>query len=48
MMERAAFREIHITGKVPRQLDPNSNAAQNVTAVTVELLEHIARLRAAA
>jgi chromosome partitioning protein len=48
MMERAAFREIHITGRVPRQTDPNGSASQNVAAVTAELLEHIARLREAA
>jgi len=45
MMERAAFREIHITGQVPRQIDPKGSAAQNVAAITAELLEQIARLR---
>jgi chromosome partitioning protein len=48
MMERAAFREIHITGQVPRQIDPKGSAAQNVAAITAELLEQIARLREAA
>ncbi len=45
MMERAAFREIHITGTVPRQIDPQSSAAANVAAVTAELLQQIAKLR---
>ena len=45
LMERAAFREIHITGKVPRQVDPNGNAAANVAAVTSELLQRLASLR---
>jgi chromosome partitioning protein len=45
MMERAAFREIHITGRVPRQADPEGTAAANVAAVTAELLEQLARLR---
>jgi len=48
IMERAAFREIHITGKVPRQSDPTGNAAANVTAFTTELLQCIAALSEAA
>jgi chromosome partitioning protein len=48
MMERAAFREIHITGQVPRQIDPKGSAARNVAAITAELLDQIARLREAA
>ncbi|PHK93473.1 hypothetical protein CR162_18550 [Pseudoroseomonas rhizosphaerae] len=48
MMERAAFREIHITGKVPRQIDPASAASANVAAVTAELLQRIAQLAEAA
>jgi chromosome partitioning protein len=48
MMERAAFREIHITGKVPRQIDPTSAASANVAAVTAELLRRIAQLAEAA
>lgn len=48
IMERAAFREIHITGKVPRQVDPNSSAAANVAAFSAELLERIAALAEAA
>lgn len=48
LMERAAFRELHITGKVPRQTDPNGTAAANVTALAAELLQEIAKLREAA
>ena len=42
-MERAAFRELHITGKVPRQVDPKSGPALNIAAITAEVL---ARLKA--
>jgi chromosome partitioning protein len=48
LMERAAFREIHITGLVPRQKDPNGGPAKNVAAVTAELFEAVARLKVAA
>lgn len=48
LMERAAFRELHIIGRVPRQTDRDSNAAANVAAITAELLQHVARLREAA
>jgi chromosome partitioning protein len=48
LMERAAFREIHITGTVPRQVDPNGSAAANVAAVTAELLQRLASLQEAA
>lgn len=48
LMERAAFRELHITGRVPRQTDPNGTAAANVTALAAELLQEIAKLREAA
>lgn len=41
LMERAAFKAIHLTGIVPRQSDPDGKAAQNVTALTHELLNHI-------
>lgn len=37
LMERAAFRAIHLTGTVPRQTDPKSPAARNVTQLTNEL-----------
>jgi chromosome partitioning protein len=48
IMERAAFREMHITGRVPRQTDPQSSAAANVAAFAGEMLQHIAKLREAA
>jgi chromosome partitioning protein len=44
MMERAAFREIHITGKVPRESDPNGTAAANITAITAEILARLSHL----
>lgn len=48
LMERAAFRDIHISGMVPRQKDPRGGPAANVAAITAELLESIARLQEAA
>lgn len=48
LMERAVFRELHITGRVPRQTDPNGTAAANVTALAAELLQEIAKLCEAA
>ncbi len=48
LMERAAFREIHITGRVPRENDPTSSAATNITAMATELLERLSRLAEAA
>ena len=46
--ELALFREMHMTGKVPRQVDPNSNASQNVSAITTELLRQLETMAAAA
>jgi chromosome partitioning protein len=48
LMQRAALAEFHLTGKVPRQIDPNSAAAQNVAAVTAELLTKLEQLAVAA
>jgi chromosome partitioning protein len=48
LMERAAYREMHITGKVPRQMSPESAAAANAAAFAAEILQHIAKLREAA
>lgn len=48
MMERAAFREIHITGKVPRQSDPHGTAAGNITTITAEILTRLSSLAEAA
>ena len=33
LMERAAYREIHITGRVPSQDTPNLAAASNIQAI---------------
>jgi chromosome partitioning protein len=48
LMERAAFREIHITGQVPRQIDPNSGPSANISSLTVEVLDRLKRLAEAA
>lgn len=48
LMERAAFREIHITGRVPRESDPNGTAATNITAITTEILKRLSHLAEAA
>jgi chromosome partitioning protein len=48
VMERAAFREMHISGRVPRQDDPAGTAAANVAALTREVLDRLAQLSAAA
>jgi len=41
IMERAAFRAIHLTGQVPRQVEPGSAAASNVSALASEVLEQL-------
>ena len=41
LLERAAFREMHVTGKVPAQTDPAGTAAANVAAIAEELLTHL-------
>ena len=48
LRELAAFRELHLTGKAPRQVDPHSSSAQNVTLITDELLKRLEKLAAAA
>jgi chromosome partitioning protein len=48
LMERAAFREIHITGQVPRQADPNGGPAANILALTTEVLDQLKQLAEAA
>lgn len=48
LMERAAYRELHLTGKSPREVDPQSSAVKNVGAITQELLNNLARLAKAA
>ena len=47
-MERAAFREIHITGRVPRQDDPGSAASTNVESIAKELLLQLEKISEAA
>lgn len=44
LMERAAFREIHITGRVPRQDDPGSAASTNVESIAKELLLQLEKI----
>jgi chromosome partitioning protein len=39
LMERAGFREMHVTGKVPRQIDPKGSSAINVSHLTAEILK---------
>lgn len=48
LMERAAYRDIHISGMVPRQKDPNSGPSANVSALTAELLASLAALQVSA
>jgi chromosome partitioning protein len=48
MMQRAALAEFHLTGRVPRQIDPSGRAAQNIAAITAELLASLEQLKAAA
>jgi chromosome partitioning protein len=48
VMERAAFREMHISGRVPRQDDPTGSAASNITTLTREILDRLATLSVAA
>jgi chromosome partitioning protein len=48
LMERNAYRSIHITGKVPRQSAPQSPAAENVAQITKEVLDQLTHLAEAA
>jgi chromosome partitioning protein len=48
LMERAAYRELHMTGRVPRQIDPSGSAAVNVGAIASELLAVLEGLTVAA
>jgi chromosome partitioning protein len=47
LMERAAYREMHLTGRPPRQADGKGAAAATVTALTAELLRRLAEQEAA-
>lgn len=46
--ELALYREMHMTGEVPRQRAPGSPAARNVSAITAELLAALQTLSVAA
>ena len=46
--ELSAFREMHVTGRVPRQVDSASSATQNVAAITLELLAKLEKMAVAA
>jgi chromosome partitioning protein len=48
LMERAAYRELHMTGKTPRQTEPTGRAALNVSAIITELLANLEKLVRAA
>src|SRR5512132_2039788 len=48
LLERAAFRELHLTGQSPRQTDPTGTAATNVSAITQELIARLEKLQEAA
>ena len=47
LMERAAYRELHLTGRAPRQVDPKSSAAVNVREITRELLTNLESMASA-
>lgn len=47
-MERAAYREIHITGRVPSQDAPNLAAASNIQAIANEVLAQLEKISEAA
>lgn len=44
IVERAAFREIHLTGQIPHQKDPDSKASLDVANISNELLENLEKL----
>ena len=48
LMERAAYREIHITGRVPSQDAPNLAAASNIQAIANEVLAQLEKISEAA
>ena len=50
LMNRAAFQEMFLRGEVPRQFKPGSREAENLSAITRELIgkiEEIAKEQAA-
>ena len=48
MMQRAVLAEFHLTGKLPRQINPKGAAAVNIAAITTELLANLEQLAQAA
>jgi chromosome partitioning protein len=48
LMERAGFRELHLTGQAPRQVSPVSSLTINVRSITHELLANLERMTEAA
>jgi chromosome partitioning protein len=48
LRELAAFRELHLTGQVPRQADPSGGAARNVNEIVGEVLSSFEKLVVAA
>lgn len=44
LMERAAFREMHITGVAPNSAAPTSAAAQNAHIIAQEVIERLSQL----
>src|SRR4051812_17890827 len=48
LMERNAIRTIHMTGKVPWQVNPKDKAAENVAQIAEELLQQLQLMEEAA
>ena len=44
LLERNAFRSIHITGKVPRQSNPKDKGVANIADITAEVIQRLERL----
>ena len=44
LLERNAFRSIHITGKVPRQSNPKDKGVANIADITAEVVQRLERL----
>ncbi len=47
IMERSAYREIHITGQVPRQVNPTSSPSANISALAEEVLHKLQNMAGA-
>jgi hypothetical protein len=44
LMNRAAFQEMFLRGQVPRQFKPGGSEAENLTAITGELVNKIEQI----